>query len=185
MRTRRARRRSRGTIITIEIAAVVLLFGAVLAGVSYARERLDQMVSHLKEQVAVQAADRFGARLRVGNVAPSALRTLQVNDLELLSDAGDKIISARKMRVHYSLRTLLSTRSAIDSVNRVELMGVTADIQLPRDRVSVLAALGGISTLASGNIGREALPWPLVITDARVAITDGMNVPVSMQPLLA
>ena len=175
MRARRHRRLSRGAIIAIEAAVFIALFAAVLAVLGYARERLDRMVGHLQEQVSIQVADRLGAQVRYGSVAPSALRTLQVSDLELFTEAGERLLSVRRMRVHYSLRTLLSTRSAVDAVNRVELIGVAADLHLPRDRVPVLAALGGIAASADGGVQTGVLPWPLVISDARVTVTVGSD----------
>ena len=134
MRTGRRQRLPRAAIVTIEIAVFVGLFAAVVFGVGYARDRLDRMVGHLREQVSVQVADRLGARIRYGTVARSALRALQISDLELLGTSGEVLLSARRLRVHYSLRTLLSTRSAVDAVSRVELTGVVANLHLPRDQ---------------------------------------------------
>ena len=175
MRARRHRRLSRGAIIAIEAAVFIALFAAVLAGLGYARGRLDGVVGHLQEQISIQVADRLGAQVRYGSVAPSALRTLQVSDLELFTEAGERLLSVRRMRVHYSLRTLLSTRSAVAAVNRVELTGVAADLHLPRDRVPVLAALGGIAAATDGGVQTGVLPWPLVISDARVTVTVGSD----------
>ncbi|MDD9985692.1 MAG: translocation/assembly module TamB domain-containing protein [Spirochaetaceae bacterium] len=174
MQAREKRRLPRAAIVTIEITVFVGLFAAVVFGLGYARDRLDRMVGHLREQVAVQVADRLGARVRYGTVAPSALRALQVSDLELLGASGDVLLSARRLRVHYSLRTLLSTRSAVDAVSRVELTGVVADLHLPRDQVVVSAALGGLGAAADG--GRPSvLPWPLTIANARVKVTMGSD----------
>ena len=174
MRARERRRLPRAAIVTIEITVFVALFAAVVFGLGYARDRLDRMVGHLREQVSVQVADRLGARVRYGTVAPSALRALQVSDLELLGASGDVLLSARRLRVHYSLRTLLSTRSAVDAVNRVELTGVVADLQLPRDQGPVSAALGGVGA-AAGAVQPSVLPWPLTIADARVTVTAGSD----------
>ena len=170
MRARERRRLPRGAIVTIEITVFVALFAAVVFGLGYARDRLDRMIGHLREQVSVQVADRLGARVRYGTVAPSALRALQVSDLELLGASGDVLLSARRLRVHYSLRTLLSTRSAVDAVSRVELTGVVANLQLPRDQGPVSAALGGV-----GAVQQSVLPWPLTIADARLTITAGSD----------
>lgn len=167
------RRLPRGTVIAIEIAVFAGLLSAVLFGLNYARDRLDRMVGRLQEQVSGQVAERLGARLRYGAIVPSALRALQVTDLELVTEAGGVLLSARSLRVHYSLRTLLNTRSAVDAVNRVELTGVVADVHLPRDEAAVLAALGGIGGAAGGEAGAGALPWPLDVTDARVTVTTG------------
>ena len=181
MSVRRRRRLPRATIIAIEIAVFAGLFAAVLIGLGYARDRLDRMVGHLKEQVSGQVAERLGARVRYGAVAPSALRALQVTDLELVTEAGDVLLSARRLRVHYSLRTLLNTRSAVDAVNRVELTGVVVDIDLPRDEAPVLAALAGLGAAADGGVTAEGgarigvLPWPLDIADARVTVTIGAD----------
>lgn len=175
MSVRRRRRLPRATIIAIEIAVFAGLFAAVLIGLGYARDRLDRMVGQLKEQVSGQVAERLGARVRYGAVAPSALRALQVTDLELVTEAGDVLLSARRLRVHYSLRTLLNTRSAIDAVNRVELTGVVADIDLPRDEAPVLAALAGLGAAADGGTPNGVLPWPLDIADARVIVTIGAD----------
>ena len=163
MRARERRRLPRAAIVTIEITVFVALFAAVVFGLGYARDRLDRMVGHLREQVSVQVADRLGARVRYGTVAPSALRALQVSDLELLGASGDVLLSARRLRVHYSLRTLLSTRSAVDAVNRVELTGVVADLQLPRDQGPVSAALGGVARRRR----RRAALGPAVAADHR------------------
>ncbi len=171
MKARDRRRLPRAAIITIEIAVFVGLFAAVVFGVGYARDRLDRMVGHLREQVSVQVADRLGARIRYGTVARSALRALQISDLELLGTSGDVLLSARRLRVHYSLRTLLSTRSAVDAVNRVELTGVVANLRLPRDQGPVSAALGGLGAAADGAAQASVLPWPLTIADARVTVT--------------
>lgn len=174
MRNRGRRRLPRGTVIAIEIAVFAVLFAAVLFGLNYARERLDRMVGQLKEQVSGQVAERLGVRVRYGTVAPSAaLRALQVTDLELVTEAGDVLLSARRLRVHYSLRTLLDTRSAVDAVSRVDLTGVVADLHLPRDEVLVLAALGGLGAAADGGARNGALPWPLDIADASVTVTTG------------
>ena len=175
MRARERRRLPRGAIVTIEITVFVALFAAVVFGLGYARDRLDRMVGHLREQVSVQVADRLGARVRYGTVAPSALRALQVSDLELLGASGDVLLSARRLRVHYSLRTLLSTRSAVDAVSRVELTGVVANLQLPRDQGPVSAALGGVGAAADGAVQQSVLPWPLTIADARLTITAGSD----------
>lgn len=180
MSVRRRRRLPRATIIAIEIAVFAGLFAAVLIGLGYARDRLDRMVGQLKEQVSGQVAERLGARVRYGTVAPSALRALQVTDLELVTEAGDVLLAARRLRVHYSLRTLLNTRSAVDAVNRVELTGVVADIHLPRDEVPALAALAGLGAAANGGTadggtGNGVLPWPLDIADARVTVTIGAD----------
>ena len=175
MRARERRRLPRGAIVTIEITVFVALFAAVVFGMGYARDRLDRMVGHLREQVSVQVADRLGARVRYGTVAPSALRTLQVSDLELFGASGDVLLSARRLRVHYSLRTLLSTRSAVDAVNRVELTGVVANLQLPRDQGPVSAALGGVGAAADPAVQPSVLPWPLTIADARVTVTAGSD----------
>ena len=175
MRARERRRLPRAAIVTIEITVFVALFAAVVFGLGYARDRLDRMVGHLREQVSVQVADRLGARVRYGTVAPSALRALQVSDLELLGASGDVLLSARRLRVHYSLRTLLSTRSAVDAVSRVELTGVVANLQLPRDQGPVSAALGGVGAAADGAVQQSVLPWPLTIADARVTITAGSD----------
>ena len=175
MRARERRRLSRGAIVTIEITVFVALFAAVVFGLGYARDRLDRMVGHLREQVSVQVADRLGARVRYGTVAPSALRALQVSDLELLGASGDVLLSARRLRVHYSLRTLLSTRSAVDAVSRVELTGVVVNLQLPRDQGPVSAALGGVGAAADGAVQPSVLPWPLTIADARVTVTTGAD----------
>lgn len=175
MRARERRRLSRGAIVTIEITVFVALFAAVVFGLGYARDRLDRMVGHLREQVSVQVADRLGARVRYGTVAPSALRALQVSDLELLGASGDVLLSARRLRVHYSLRTLLSTRSAVDAVSRVELTGVVANLLLPRDQGPVSAALGGLGATADGATQPSVLPWPLTIADARVTVSTGSD----------
>lgn len=175
MRARERRRLPRAAIVTIEITVFVGLFAAVVFGLSYARERLDRMVGHLKEEVSVQVADRLGARVRYGTVASSGLRALQVSDLELLSSSGEVLLSARRLRVHYSLRTLLSTRSAFDAVSRVELTGVVANLQLPRDQGPVSAALGGLGAAADGAVQSSVLPWPLTIADARATITAGSD----------
>ncbi len=171
----RRRRLPRAAIVTIEIAVFVALFAVVLAGLGYARERLDRMVGRLKEQVSVQVAERLGAHVAYGTIAPSALRALQISDLELFNESGDRLLSARRLRVHYSLRTLLSTRSAVDAVSRVELTGVVADFHLPRDQVPVSAALGGLGASADGGMQAAILPWPLTIADARVTITVGSD----------
>ncbi len=173
MGARGRRRLPRGTVIAIEIAVFASLFAAVLFGLNYARERLDRMVGQLKEQVSGQVAERLGARVRYGTVAPSALRALQVTDLELVTEAGDKLLFVRRLRVHYSLRTLLNTRSAVDAVNRVEMTGVVVDIHLPRDEVPVLAAFGGLGAAADGGAGNGVLPWPLDISDASVTVITG------------
>lgn len=170
MRVRERRRLPRVAIVTIEIIVFVALFAAVVFVLGYARDRLDRMVGHLKEQVSELVADQLGVRVRYGTVAPSALRALQISDLEMLSTSGDVLLSARRLRVHYSLRTLLSTRSAFDAVSRVELTGVVADLRLPRDRVPVSAALGGLGA-ADGGGQPSVLPWPLTIADARVTVT--------------
>ena len=176
MRAARERRRlPRAAIVTIEITVFVGLFAAVVFGVGYARDRLNRTIGHLREQVSVQVADRLGARVRYGTVAPSALRALQVSDLELIGASGDVLLSARRLRVHYSLRTLLSTRSAVDAVSRVELTGVVANLQLPRDQGPVSAALGGVGAAAGGAVQSPVLPWPLTIADARVTVTAGSD----------
>lgn len=167
------RRLPRGTVIAIEIAVFAGLLSAILFGLNYARGRLDRMVGQLQEQVSGQVAERLGARLRYGTVAPSALRALRVADLELVTETGDVLLSARSLRVHYSLRTLLNTRSAVDAVRRVELTGVVADVHLPRDEMPVLAALGGIGGAGGGEMRAGALPWPLDVSDARVTVTTG------------
>ncbi len=175
MRARQRRRLPRAAIVTIEITVFVALFAAVVFGLGYARDRLDRMVGRLREQVSVQVADRLGARIRTGEVSRSALRALQVSDLELLGASGDVLLSARRLRVHYSLRTLLSTRSAVDAVSRVELTGVVANLQLPRDQGPVSAALGGVGAAADGAVQQSVLPWPLTVADARVTITAGSD----------
>ena len=175
MRARDRRRLPRAAIITVEIAVFVGLFAAVVFGVGYARDRLDRTIGHLREQVSVQVADRLGARIRYGTVTRSALRALQISDLELLGASGDVLLSARRLRVHYSLRTLLSTRSAVDAVSRVELTGVVANLHLPRDQGPLSAALGGLGATADGAVQGSVLPWPLTIADARVTVTTGSD----------
>lgn len=175
MRARERRRLPRAAIVTIEIAVFVALFAAVVFGVNHARDHLDRTIARLREQVSVQVAERLGARIEYGAVARSALRALQISDLELLGASGDVLLSARRVRVHYSLRTLLSTRSAVDAVSRVELAGVVANLQLPRDQGPVSAALGGLGASAADAVQTSVLPWPLTIADARVTVTAGSD----------
>ena len=176
MSDRERRRLPRATIIAVELTVFAALFIVSLVGLGYARERMDQIAAHVSDQVSVQVAERLGAEISYQSIAPSALRSLQVRELELRTAGGDLLLSARRVLVHYSLRTLLSTRNALDAVDRVELIGVTADVHLPRDRVPVLAALAGLGASPDADTAQNGmLPWPLELSEAQLSVTAGAD----------
>lgn len=162
---------SRTVIVTIEIAVFAVLLVVSLGGLRFARERIDRIAAQVGEQVSMQVAERLGVTITYGSIALSALRSLQVRDLELRTLDGDLVASASRLRIFYSLRILMSTRSALDAVDRVEVIGVDADLSLPRDRTTLLLGIGALSD--SGAVRNDMLPWPLEISEARITVSFG------------
>ncbi len=167
----------RVVVIGIEVAVVAVLITAILGGLRFVRDRMDEVADQFGEKISAQISDRFGVTITYGGVMPSALSALQVQDLELRDYSGSLILSADRLRVHYSIRTLLSTRDVFEAVDKVELIGVIANLILPRDRMLIIAVLSGISASSAGAemVPSNMLPWPLEVSESQININSSKN----------
>lgn len=167
----------RVVVIGIEVAVVAVLITAILGGLRFVRDRMDEVADQFGEKISAQISDHFGVTITYGRVMPSALSSLQVQDLELRDSGGTLILSADRLRLHYSIQTLLSTRNAFEAVGKVEVTGVIANLILPRDRMLIIAALSGISAPSTGAemVPNRMLPWPLDVSEAQININNSKN----------
>lgn len=148
----------------------LLLLAAFVTAGSVAVYQLNLLLSRRMEELKARSIalleTRLGHEIRYRSIAPSVLGFLAVRDLTVLSlrDPQRPLLVISRVKIHYNLLRLLSTRDPLQSLSEVQIANSSLEVDRERDQ----ELLEFVERLGTGEGWRE-LPR-LRLTGANISL---------------
>jgi translocation and assembly module TamB len=120
--------------LEIFLLMVIISIGAVF--VHQIGTRLDRRMEELKTEVMHTLEARIGRKISYSSMSPSVFGYLGIRDLVIhgQDDPDEVLLRINRVKVHYDLFRLLSTRAALLAVSEIQIANSYFDIDYDRDR---------------------------------------------------
>jgi len=120
----------------LELLLLAGFLAAGVVGVYQLNLLLSRKMEQLKERAIAAIETRLGHKIRYRSIAPSVLGFLAVRDLTVFSvqDAERPLLRISRVKIHYSLLRLLSTRDPLQSLSEVQISNSSFEVDRERDR---------------------------------------------------
>jgi hypothetical protein len=127
---------SRGLRRFVEILLLAGFIAAAAVGVYQANLLLSRKMELLKVRAIAAIENRLGHEINYGSIAPSVLGFLAVRDLTVFSveDPERPLLRISRVKIHYNLLRLLSTRDPLQSLSEVQIANSAFEVDRERDR---------------------------------------------------
>ena len=127
---------SRGLRRFAEILLLAGFIAAAAVGVYQANLLLSRKMELLKVRAIAAIENRLGHEINYRSIAPSVLGFLAVRDLTVFSveDPERPLLRISRVKIHYNLLRLLSTRDPLQSLSEVQIANSAFEVDRERDR---------------------------------------------------